>query len=155
MARSIGVPLRPVAYKGGAPLATDLVGGHIPLATDALASQLELHRGGKLRILAVSGMHRNAALPDIPTMHEAGIDGFDHANASYSAFVPAATPAEVVSRLEKSFIAAVQQPQVKSLLARVGLDATGVPGAQLSRMLEEERTYWKPLVQASNFHSDD
>jgi tripartite-type tricarboxylate transporter receptor subunit TctC len=155
MARSIGVPLRPVAYKGGAPLASDLVGGHIPLATDAMASELELHRGGKLRILAVSGMHRNADLPEIPTLHEVGIDGFDHANASYSAFVPAGTPPDVVRHLEGSFIAAVQQPQVKALLARVGLNATGVPGAQVARMLEDERAYWKPLVQASNFHSDD
>ena len=60
MARTVGVPLNPVAYKGGAPLVTDLIGGHVPLSTDALASQLELHRGGKVRILAVSGTRRNA-----------------------------------------------------------------------------------------------
>ena len=155
MARSIGVPLRPVAYKGGAPLATDLVGGHVPLATDALASQLELHRGGKVRILAVSGTRRNAALPEVPTLREAGIAGFDHANASYSAFVPAGTPPEVVKRLEQALIAAVQQPQVKAQLARGGLEATGLPGATLARMLETERTFWQPLVQASGFRSDE
>lgn len=155
MARSIGVPLRPVAYKGGAPLATDLVGGHIPLATDALASQLELHRGGKIRILAVSGTRRNAALPDVPTLREAGVDGFDHANASFSAYVPAATPPDVVKRLEQALIAAVQQPQVKALLARAGLESTGLPGAQLARMLEAERVFWQPLVQASGFRNDE
>jgi len=155
MSRSIGVPLKPVAYKGGAPLATDLAGGHVPLGTDALASQLQLHRGGKLRILAVSGTRRNEALPDVPTMREAGIDGFDHANASYSAFVPAGTPPEVVKRLEQALIAAVQQPQVKALLSRAGLEATGLPGAKLGRMLEAERAYWQPVVQASGFHNED
>jgi tripartite-type tricarboxylate transporter receptor subunit TctC len=155
MARSIGVPLQPVAYKGGAPLSTDLIGGHIPLGTDALASQLELHRAGKLRILAVSGTRRNAALPDVPTLREAGIDGFDYANASFSAFVPAGTSPDVVKRLEQALVAAVQQPEVKSQLARAGLDATGLPGATLARMLETERAFWQPIVQASGFRNDE
>jgi len=155
MAKTVGVPLTPVAYKGGAPLVTDLVGGHVPLSADALASQMELHRGGKVRILAVSGMRRNASLPDVPTAHEAGIDAFDHANASYSAFVPAGTPAPVVQRLERAFVAAMQQPQVRSAMTRAGLEATGLPGAAVKRMLSEERDFWRPLVQASGFRSDE
>lgn len=155
MAKTVGVPLTPVAYKGGAPLVTDLIGGHVPLATDALASQLELQRAGKVRILAVSGMRRNASLPDVPTAREAGIDAFDHANASYSAFVPAGTPAEVVQRLERSFVAAMQQPQVKSAMARAGLEATGLPGAEVKRALSAERDFWRPLVQASGFRNEE
>lgn len=155
MAKTVGVPLNPVAYKGGAPLVADLIGGHVPLSTDALASQLELHRAGKVRILAVSGTRRNASLPDVPTAREAGIDAFDHANASYSAFVPAGTPAEVVARLERAFVAAMQQAQVRNLMTRTGLEATGLPGAMVSRTLSEERAYWRPLVQASGFRSDE
>jgi len=155
MAKTVGVPLNPVAYKGGAPLVADLIGGHVPLSTDALASQLELHRAGKVRILAVSGTRRNASLPDVPTAREAGIDAFDRANASYSAFVPAGTPAEVVARLERAFVAAMQQPQVRNLMTRTGLEATGLPGAMVSRTLSEERAYWRPLVQASGFRSDE
>ena len=155
MAKSVGVPLKPVAYKGGAPLATDLIGGHVPLSTDALGSQLELHRGGKLRILAVSGTRRNPAVPDIPTAREAGVDGFDHANASYSAFVPAGTPAEGVQRLEKAFVAAMQKPEVKAAMARAGLEATGLPGAAVARALKSEREFWRPVVQASGFRSED
>lgn len=155
MGRTVGVPLRPVAYKGGAPLVTDLVGGHVPLATDALASQLELYRAGKIRILAVSGTHRNAALPDVPTVREEGIDAFDHANASYSAFVPAGTPPEVVQRLERAFVAAMQKSQMKVLLSRVGLEATGLPGATVTRSLHAEREFWRPLVQASGFRNED
>lgn len=155
MGQTVGVPLRPVAYKGGAPLVTDLVGGHVPLATDALASQLELYRAGKIRILAVSGTHRNAALPDVPTVREAGIGAFDHANASYSAFVPAGTPPDVVQRLERTFVAAMHKPQMKVLLSRVGLEATGLPGATVARTLHAEREFWRPLVQASGFRNED
>lgn len=155
MARTVGVALTPVAYKGGAPLVTDLVGGHVPLSTDALASQMELHRAGKVRILAVSGTRRNASLPDVPTAHEAGIDAFDHANASYSAFVPAGTPAAVVQRLERAFVAAMQQAQVKSAMARAGMVATGLPGDAVKRALSAERDFWRPLVQASGFRSDE
>ncbi|GAB7541158.1 tripartite tricarboxylate transporter substrate-binding protein [Cupriavidus sp. 8B] len=155
MGRTAGVPLRPVAYKGGAPLVTDLVGGHVPLATDALASQLELYRAGKIRILAVSGTHRNAALPDVPTVREDGIDAFDHANASYSAFVPAGTPPEVVQQLERAFVAAMQKSEMKVLLSRVGLEATGLPGATLTRTLHAEREFWRPIVQASGFRNED
>lgn len=155
MSKAVGVPLKPVAYKGGAPLVTDLVGGHVPLGTDALASQLELHRAGRVRILAVSGTRRNATLPDVPTAHEAGIGAFDHANASYSAFVPAGTPAEVVERLQRSFVAAMQQPEVRNQMTRAGLEATGLPGAAVTRALHAEREFWRPLVQASGFRSDE
>lgn len=155
MGKSLGVPLKPVPYKGGAPLVADLIGGHVPLSTDALGSQLELYRGGKVRILAVSGTRRNPALPDVPTAREAGIDGFDHANASYSAFVPAGTPPDVVQRLEKAFIAAMQKPEVRAAMTRTGLEATGLPGSAVARSLSKEREFWRPLVQASGFRSED
>jgi len=155
MSKTIGVPLNPVAYKGGAPLATDLVGGHVPIGTDALASQLELHRAGKVRILAVSGTRRNRALPDVPTLKEAGIDGFDHANAWYGAYVPAGTPPAVVQRLERALIAAVGQPQVQAQLARVGLEPTGLDGATAAKRLRTERTFWRPIVEASGFKSEE
>ena len=135
-------------------LVTDLVGGHVPLSTDALGSQLELYRGGKVRILAVSGTRRNPSVPDIPTVREAGVDGFDHANASYSAFVPAGTPADVVQRLEKAFVAAMQKQEVKAAMTRAGLEATGLPGSAVVRALNAEREFWRPLVQASGFRSE-
>ena len=155
LGKAIGAPLTPVAYKGGAPLATDLVGGHVPLATDALASQLELHRGGKLRILAVSGTQRNRALPDVPTLKEGGIDAFVHANAWYGAFVPAGTPRATVVALEKAFMAAVQQPQVQSQLQRAGLEPTGTDAASAARKLREERDFWRPIVEASGFKNEE
>lgn len=155
MGRELGLPLAPIPYKGGAPLVNDLVGGQVSLATDALASQLELHRSGRVRILAVSGLTRNAALPDIPTLHEAGIKAFDHANAAYGAYVPVGTPPDVVRKLESALIAAMRKPQVKEALSRVGLGATGLPGQDLRRVLDEERRFWRPIVQASGFRGED
>ena len=155
MGRELGLSFMPIPYKGGAPLVTDLVGGHVSLSTDALASQLELHRSGKLRILAVSGLRRNAALPDVPTLHEAGVNAFDHANAAYGAYVPAGTPPDVVRKLESALIAATRNPQVREALGRVGLEATGLPGKDLRRVLDEERRFWQPIVQASGFRSED
>lgn len=155
MARELNIPLMPVPYKGGAPLVTDLVGGHVPLSTDALASQMELHRSGKVRILAVSGTKRLAALPDVPTAREAGVNAFDHANAAYGAYVPAGTPPDVVQKLESALIAAVRSAQVNEAMKRAGLEVTGLPGKELGRKLDEERRFWRPIVQASGFRSED
>ncbi|WPH23592.1 tripartite tricarboxylate transporter substrate-binding protein [Variovorax paradoxus] len=155
LSKAIGVPLAPVTYKGGAPLATDLVGGHIPLSADALASQLELHRAGKLRVLGVAGTRRLSWLPDVPTIKESGYDAFDRANAAYAAFVPAGTPKDVAARLEAALLAAMRNPQVRAQIDRMGLEPTGLPGAEVTRIMNEDRAYWRPIVKASGFRSED
>ncbi|SDE69023.1 Tripartite-type tricarboxylate transporter, receptor component TctC [Variovorax sp. CF079] len=151
MAQETGVDLQPVTYKGGAPLATDIMGGHIPLGADALASQLELHRSGKLRILAVTGTQRTAWLPDVPTAKEAGFAAFDKAVTAYGAYVPAGTPKAAVQKLEAAFIAAMKTDSVKKRLDHVGLEGTGLGSVELSRTMDEERSYWTPVVKASGF----
>ena len=155
LSKAIGVPLAPVTYKGGAPLATDLVGGHVPLSADALASQLELHRAGKLRVLGVAGTRRLSWLPDVPTIKESGYDAFDRANAAYAAFVPAGTPKDVAARLEAALLAAMRNPQVRAQVDRMGLEPTGLPGAEVTRIMNEDRAYWRPIVKASGFRSED
>ncbi len=155
LSKAIGVPLAPVTYKGGAPLATDIVGGHVPLSADALASQLELHRAGKLRILGVAGTRRLSWLPDVPTIKESGYDAFDRANAAYAAFVPAGTPKDVAAKLEAALLAAMRNPQVRAQVDRMGLEPTGLPGAEVMRIMNEDRAYWRPIVKASGFRSED
>jgi tripartite-type tricarboxylate transporter receptor subunit TctC len=155
LSKAIGVPLSPVTYKGGAPLATDIIGNHVPMGTDALASQLELHRAGKLRVLGVAGTKRLSWLPDVPTIKESGYDAFDRANASYAAFVPAGTPKEVVAKLEAALLSAMRNPKVRGQIDRSGLEPTGLPGAELKRMMDEDRAYWRPIVKASGFKSED
>jgi tripartite-type tricarboxylate transporter receptor subunit TctC len=125
------------------------------MGTDALASQLELHRAGKLRVLGVAGTKRLSWLPDVPTIKESGYDAFDRANASYAAFVPAGTPKEVVAKLEAALLAAMRNPKVRGQIDRSGLEPTGLPGAELKRMMDEDRAYWRPIVKASGFKSED
>ncbi len=91
----------------------------------------------------------------MPTLKEAGIDGFDHANAWYGAYVPTGTPPAVVQRLERALIAAVGQPQVQAQLARVGLEPTGLDGATALKQLRTERSFWQPIVAASGFKSEE
>lgn len=155
MAKEIGVPLNPVPYKGGGPLVTDIIGGQVPLGADALASQLELHRGGKVRILAVTGTRRNKLLPDVPTAKEAGINGFDYANFSYSAYVPAGTKPEVAKRLERALIDTVKDRQVFAQLVSIGMEPTGLDGETLRAQLRAERSFWRPIVEASGFKSEE
>ena len=80
---------------------------------------------------------------------------FDRANASYAAFVPAGTPKEVVAKLETALLAAIRSPQVRTQLDRVGLESTGLPGAEVKRIMDEDRAYWRPIVKASGFTSED
>ncbi|KQW54105.1 tripartite tricarboxylate transporter substrate-binding protein [Variovorax sp. Root411] len=155
LSKAIGVPLTAVTYRGGAPLATDIIGDHVPVGTDALASQLELHRSGKLRILGVAGTKRLSWLPDVPTIKESGYDAFDRANAAYAAFVPAGTPKDVVAKLESAFLAAIRNPRVRGQLDHMGLEPTGLPGAEVTRVMNEDREYWRPIVKASGFKSED
>lgn len=155
LAKESGATLNAVSYRGGAPLVTDLIGGHIPAATDALASHLELHRAGKVRILAVAGARRLKWLPDVPTFAEAGYRGFDYANASFAAFVPAGTAGDVAARLEQALVAAVKTPAVRERLDRMGLDVTGQSGTEVRRVMQAERTFWRPVVAASGFKSED
>ena len=155
MAQTVGLPMVPVTYKGGAPLATDVMAGHIPLGTDALASQLELHRSGKIRILGVTGNKRVHWLPDVPTLKEAGMPSFERANNLYGAYVPSGTPADVVKKLEAAFLGAMQSAKVKARLEQTGLEPAATPGATMTRMMGEERTYWAPIVKASGFKADN
>lgn len=155
MAQATGVTMVPVTYKGGAPLATDLMAGHIPLGTDALAGQLELHRSGRIRILGVTGTRRVHWLPDVPTLQEGGVDSFAHANNLYGAFVPARTPPGMVRKLEAAVLAAMQSRSVQARLDQIGLEPAAVPGATMTRMMGEERSYWAPIVKASGFKASN
>ena len=69
--------------------------------------------------------------------------------------MPAGTPAQVVQRLEKAFVAAMQRPEVRAAMTRAGMEATGLPGASVTRTLNAEREFWRPVVQASGFRSED
>ena len=152
LAKAAGVELTHVAYKGGAPKVIDMVGGHMPAGFDTPLEYAELHRSGKLRILALSGSGRSAAFPDVPTFKEAGInvDG----TGWFGVHAPAATPKATVDRYAAAIGAAMRQPDLRERLFKLGLEATGTTPEEFVRVMREDKARWEPIIRATGFKID-
>lgn len=148
-ARTAGLDLRHVGYRGSAAALTDLVGGQIPIVVTTTSDVLEQHKAGGIRVLATSDKQRSPFLPDVPTFKQAGynIEG----TGWYGVYVPARTPADVVDKLNKALVAAVQAQPVKEKLLAFGLVPTGTPAADLARIQKADSELWAPAVKASGF----
>ncbi len=148
-AKAAGLDLRHVGYRGSAAALTDLVGGQIPIVVTTTSDLLEQHKAGRIRVLATSDRQRSPFLPDLPTFKEAGYD--IQGTGWYGVFLPAKTPADVVERLNKAIVAAVQTPLVKERLLAFGLQPTGTSAAELARIQKADSELWAPAVKASGF----
>src|SRR5690606_40769658 len=113
------VSLQHVPYKGSGPLATDLLGGQIDMSFDTITPVLPHVKSGKLRALAVTTDQRSAALPDVPTLAEAGLKGFN-LGTWFGVLAPAATPPEVVARLNAEMVKIIKSPGFGQHMAEVG-----------------------------------
>jgi tripartite-type tricarboxylate transporter receptor subunit TctC len=148
-ARAAGLDLRHVGYRGSAAALTDLVGGQIPIVVTTTSDLLEQHKAGRIRVLATSDRQRSPFLPDLPTFKEAGYD--IEGTGWYGIFVPAKTPSDIIERLNKAIVAAVQTPAVKERLLAFGLQPTGTSAAELGRIQKADSELWAPAVKASGF----
>jgi tripartite-type tricarboxylate transporter receptor subunit TctC len=150
LSRGIGVEMLHVPYKGSAAYINDLVGGQIPAAIDAIADLTELHRAGRVRVLASSGAKRSTALPDVPTFSELGVKDVE-AMGWFGFFAPAKTPKPVVEALNRAINKALQSPDVVEKLTKVGMDpATSTP-EEFGRIVAADYAKWGPVVKASGF----
>ena len=150
LGRGIGVEMLHVPYKGSAAYINDLIGGQIPAAIDAIADLSELHRAGKITILASSGAKRGAALPDVPTFAELGVKNVE-AMGWFGFFAPAKTPKAIVETLNRAINRALQSPDVAEKLSKVGMDpATGTP-EEFGAIVASDYAKWGPIVKASGF----
>jgi tripartite-type tricarboxylate transporter receptor subunit TctC len=148
-ARSSGLDLRHVGYRGSAAALTDLIGGQIPILVTTTADVLEANKAGRIKVLATSGASRSPFLPEVPTLKEAGFDLV--ATGWYGVFAPARTPPDVVARLSAAVAASVKTPQVKERLLAFGLVPTGTTAAELGRIQKADSELWAPAVKASGF----
>jgi tripartite-type tricarboxylate transporter receptor subunit TctC len=148
-ARTAGLDLRHVGYRGSAAALTDLVGGQIPIVVTTTSDVLEQHKGGGLRVLATSDKARSPFLPEVPTFREAGYD--IEGAGWYGIYAPAATPADVIERLNAAVVAAVRSPPIKERLLAFGLVPTGTSAAELTRIQLADSALWAPAVTASGF----
>jgi tripartite-type tricarboxylate transporter receptor subunit TctC len=110
---------------------------------------LELHKAGRIRVLATSDKQRSPFLPDVPTFKQAGYD--IEGTGWYGVYVPAKTPADMVAKLNKAVVAAVQSQPVKEKLLAFGLVPTGTPAADLASAQKADSELWAPAVKASGF----
>ena len=148
-----GLDIPHIAYKGSAPLKTDLLGGHIPLGVDGLAGLSELIKSGKLKPMAVLAPRRSALAPDIPSLGDAGIHDVD-ANGWYGALVPAGTPPDVVTRLNGAFEAALRVPEVAQRLQTLGVEPVGGSSDTFRAYLMGERKTWAELTRTKGIRLD-
>jgi tripartite-type tricarboxylate transporter receptor subunit TctC len=150
LSSELNVPMLHVAYKGSAAYINDLIGGQIPAAIDAMADLTELHRSGKIRILASSGAVRSSALPDVPTFKELGLTGVE-ATGWFGFFGPANMPKPIVDALNRGINSALRSPDVVEKLSRIGMDPATSSPEEFSRTVGLDYVKWGAVVKASGF----
>jgi tripartite-type tricarboxylate transporter receptor subunit TctC len=150
--RAAGVEMTHIAYKGTAPAIADLLGGQIPIVSSPSSDLTELHRAGKLRVLATSDIKRAFQLPEIPTFKESGIDIVG--TSWYGVFAPARTPPEIVARINNALTSAIALPEIRERLIGFGLNPTGTSPAELAAIQRADADKWAPIIKASGFVVD-
>ncbi len=141
-----GVTMNHVPYKGGGPAITDLIAGHVPSFIAVISTAVPHVQSGKARALAVTDIKRADALPDVPTMAEAGVKGYQAINW-YGLTAPPKTPAAIVARLNRDFTAALKSPDVIRQLKDRGIDSAPWSGAEYLNFVRAEQKRWVPVIK--------
>jgi tripartite-type tricarboxylate transporter receptor subunit TctC len=141
-----GVELLHVPYKGSGPLTTDLLGGQVTMSFDTITPVLQHIKAGKLRALAVTTARRSSALPDVPTLAEAGLKGFD-IGTWFGVLAPAATPKDIVARLSSEMVRIIQSPEFRKRMDEIGAEPIGNTPEQMARQIKDETDKFAALVR--------
>ncbi|OVZ56353.1 MFS transporter [Pigmentiphaga sp. NML080357] len=142
-----------VPYKGTGPALNDLLSGQVQMAFENPPALLPHIQAGRLRALAVAGSKRSASLPDLPTVAEAGLPGYDVA-VWFGIFAPAGTPQPVVARLHKDIAAALASPDIKTRMDGFGAEIIGTGPEQFDAHLRAEIPKWAAIIKAANVKVD-
>jgi tripartite-type tricarboxylate transporter receptor subunit TctC len=143
-----GIDMTHIPYKGRASAIPDLLGGRVTMMFDNMPSSLPLVREGKLRALGVTSATRSAAAPDIPTLAESGLPGFE-AVSWFAMFAPANTPKPVIDKLQGEVSRIIRAPEISKRLLELGLDPVGGTPAELAQYQKSEITKWAKVVKDS------
>ncbi len=141
-----GLQMTHVPYKGGGPALADLVGGQLQLMLENIPSTLPHVKSGKLRVLALSGLTRSALVPDVPTLDEAGLKGYEIVGWN-GLFLPSTTPNAIVSRLHAETVRALAATDIKERLAGIGAEGIGNTPQQFSIFLKAEIRKWAQVAR--------
>lgn len=141
-----GTSMVQIPYKGGGPAVNELVGGHVHLGINAVPSVLPHIRSGKLVAMAVASGKRSKALPDVPTIAEAGVPGFEY-DIWYALFAPARTPPAVVTRVNTALLAALNDPDVARQLVEQGAEPAPTTPQDLARFMKDDTALWTKVIK--------
>jgi tripartite-type tricarboxylate transporter receptor subunit TctC len=143
-----------VPYKGIGPALTDTVGGRIPLMIGNMLVVLPHVRNGRLRALGVTSGKRAEAAPDIPTIAEGGLPGYD-AVQWYGLVAPAGTPTEIIGKLHAAVVRVLREPAVRARFAADGAEATPSPSPEaFGQLIRDEIAKWAAVVKAAGIRAD-
>jgi len=148
-----GTQLTHVPYKGTALAIPDLISGQTHMLFDSLVSALPHIKGGKVKALAVTSTKRTALLPDIPTVIESGLPGYE-VNTYFGLFAPAGTPREIVQRLQREAAAAVQSADVRDRFAGQGAEPVGGTPEALTALIRSETEKWKRVIDSGHVKAE-
>lgn len=143
------VPLQHVPYKGSAPALTDLMGGQIQLMFDSMPSAMPFIKSGKLRAVAVTTAKRSTALPNVPTVAESGLPGFN-ISTWYGLWAPRGTPASIVNQLATQAAQALKQPDVHKQYVDMGAEPVGSTPEEFTKYITAERAKWEEIVRKAD-----
>lgn len=142
-------PMTHIPYKGGGPAITDLLAGHVPTFFAVISTAVPHVQAKRVKAIAVTGDKRSEALPDVPTVAEAGVPGYSATNW-YGMVAPAGTPQPVVARLSKDMTATLRSPEVVKQLAARGIDATPTSASEFTQFVRAEQKKWVPIIKRAN-----
>ncbi len=143
-----GVEMLHIPYKGSAPAVADLVGGQVQLMFDNLPSSIQQVKAGKLRAIAVTSARRSPALPDVPTIAESGLPGYE-ATSWFGMHAPAKTPKEIINKLYATVSRSLRSPEMIERLTSQGADPVGNSPEEFAVFVREEIAKWAKVVKAS------
>ena len=148
-----GADLTHVPYKGSAPAIQDVMGGQVPMSFETVTVALPQIKAGKVKAVAVTSAKRSAQLPDVPTLAESGVPGFD-VSSWQALYLPAGTPAAIVAKLNAEVQKIVAQPEVKARMESLGLDYAPNSPAQFTEFQKAEQARWAKVIKDGNVKPD-
>ena len=149
----LGLDIIHVPYRGSGPALTDLLGGQVQMMFDNIPSAISHIRSGKLRALATTGPVRSVTLPELPTMIEAGLPGYE-STAWFGLAMPVGTPKEIIVRMNAEGQKAAKAPEFVKRMSDLGYEIVGGTPEQMAAMIQDEIKRWGPIVKASGAKVD-
>jgi tripartite-type tricarboxylate transporter receptor subunit TctC len=148
-----GTDITHIPYKGSAPAVTDMIGGQVQLMFDNTPNVLPQVKAGKLKALAVSSKKRSSLAPEVPTVDEAGVPGYD-VTVWFGILAPAGTPKEIVTRLNTEMVKIMRSPEITDRFNKAGVDVVASSSEEFSVFLKSEVARWAKVVQDANIKAD-